>query len=113
MPSPSGEGLLQKAPEGVPEVIFGVIFEVIFGVILDTIGAIKSRFRVDDARVTKLINAFMNYELFACFSFAFSHFAHFFVFFALVALTILHCPVCRRGGLADDGKRASHARDVR
>ena len=42
--SPSGEGLLQRAPEGVPEVVFGVIFEVIFGVILDTVGAIKSRF---------------------------------------------------------------------
>ena len=66
LPSPSGEGLLQRAPEGVPDVIFGVIFgvifEVIFGVILDTVGAIKSRFRVDDARVTKLINAFMNHE---------------------------------------------------
>ena len=62
MPSPSGEGLLQRAPERVPEVIFGVIFEVIFGVILDTVGAIKLRFRVDDARVTKLINAFMDHE---------------------------------------------------
>ena len=51
--APSGEGLLQKVPEGVPEVIFGVIFEVIFGVILETVGAIKSHFRVDDARVTK------------------------------------------------------------
>ena len=38
---------------------------------------------------------------------------HIFCIFSLVALTILHCPVCRRGGLADDGKRASHARDVR
>ena len=53
MPSPSGEGLLQRAPEGVPEVILGVIFEVIFGVILDTAGAIKSRLRLYDARVTK------------------------------------------------------------
>ena len=55
-------GWFQTAFEGVPEVIFGVIFEVIFGVILDTVGAIKSRFRVDDARVTKLISAFMNHE---------------------------------------------------
>ena len=62
MPSPSGEGLLQRAPEGVPEVIFGVTFEVIFGVILDTVGAIKSRLRVDGARVTNLIDAFMNHE---------------------------------------------------
>ena len=49
LPSLSGEGLLQRAPEGVPEVIFGVIFEVIFGVILDTIGAIKSRLRLYNA----------------------------------------------------------------
>ena len=77
MSSPSGEGLLQRAPEGVPEVIFGVIFEVIFRVILDIVGAIKSRFRVDGARVTELINAFVNYGFFACFSFAFSHFSHF------------------------------------
>ena len=62
MSSPFGEGLLQKAPEGVPEVIFGVTFEVIFGAILDTVGAIKSRFRVDGARVTNLIDAFMNHE---------------------------------------------------
>ena len=59
MPSPSGEGLLQRAPEGVPEVIFEVTFEVIFGVILFTVGTIKSRFRVDGARVTNLINAFI------------------------------------------------------
>ena len=78
MPSPSGEGLLQRAPEGVPEANFGVIFEVIFGVILDTAGAIKSRLRLYDARVTKRINAAMNYGFFACFSFAISHFLHFF-----------------------------------
>ena len=53
LPSPSGEGLIQKAPEGVPEVIFGIIFEVIFWVILDTAGAIKSRLRLYDARMTK------------------------------------------------------------
>ena len=46
-------GWFQSAFEGVPEVVFGVIFEVIFGVILDTVGAIKSRLRLYDARVTK------------------------------------------------------------
>ena len=98
------------APEGVPEVIFGVIFDVIFGVILDTVGVIKSRFWLYDARVTEGMNAFMNYGIFACFSFAFSHFSHF--------LRSLHWPFCivwfaGGGRQADDGKRASHARDVR
>ena len=110
MSSPSGEGLLQRALEGVPEVIFGVIFEVIFGVIFDTVGAIKSRLRLYDARVTEGMNASMNY---GCFYMFLICIFTFFAFLALVALTILHCPVCRPGGETDDGKRASHARDVR
>ena len=109
MPSPSGEGLLQRAPEGVPEVIFGVTFEVIFGVILFTVGAIKSRLRLYDARVTKLINACMNYVFFACFSFAFSHFSH----FCACCIDHFALPGLPGGGReTDDGKRASHARDV-
>ena len=56
-PSPSraspARGWFQSALEGVPEVVSGVIFEAIFGVILDTVGAIKSRLRLYDARVTK------------------------------------------------------------
>ena len=70
-------GWFQTAFEGVPEVVFGVIFEVIFGVILDRVGAIKSRLRLYDARVTEGMNAFVSYGFFACFSFAFSHFSHF------------------------------------
>ena len=61
----------------VPEVVsgrFGVNFEVIFGIILDTTGAIKSRLRLQNARVSEAMNAFVNYAIFAYFSFAFSHF---------------------------------------